>query len=283
MSISGISGLAGPGGPNTLLDGAPDARLQSLADALNSKDQERTAQALQQLKNLTEQQLKSVLDKLDPEILMMLIQAVQQARAGGGFTPPAGGGGGGGGGGMGGGMGGGGGGPPGLGAGTSGGGMRARPSGGPTGTSGPSTLDLSAAGGRGVQLAQALQRDLGLTPAQASGVVGNLMRESGLRSDIEERGGGGGYGLAQWTGPRRANLERFAAERGKPPGDFDTQYQFLLHELRGPESRALATLRQAQTPEEAAFVFDRDFERSGVKAMPERTASARAVFEALLA
>jgi hypothetical protein len=152
---------------------------------------------------------------------------------------------------------------------------------GPAATTGPSTLDPTAAGGRGVQLAQALQRDLGLTPEQASGVVGNLMRESGLQSDIEERGGGGGYGLAQWTGSRRRDLEQFAAQRGKSPGDFDTQYQFLLHELRGSESRALSTLRQARTPEEAAFVFDRDFERSGVKAMGERTANARAVFEQL--
>jgi hypothetical protein len=301
MSI-GIRAPAGTGGLDPLLGlgaGGGDAQLQQLADALNSKDPRRTEQALQQLKNLTPQQLMSVLGKLDPEILQMLIQAVAQGLGvggAGGALPnvgaPAGGGMPGGGGGAPGGGGGAPGGRPTFGGGAPRGGAPAggapgggapagRTPGGPAATTGPSTLDPTAAGGRGVQLAQALQRDLGLTPEQASGVVGNLMRESGLQSDIEERGGGGGYGLAQWTGSRRRDLEQFAAQRGKSPGDFDTQYQFLLHELRGSESRALSTLRQARTPEEAAFVFDRDFERSGVKAMGERTANARAVFEQL--
>ncbi len=262
-----------------------DAQQQQIVNDLNSRDPQRTEQALMQLRNLSADQLMAILAQLDPEIAQMLVQAVQQSlmsdRGGAdSFTPPAGGGGGGGGGRGGGGGGGGrvGGGGGGGGGGRVGGGGNV---GGTGNTTGPSSLDRSAPGGRAVQLAQALQRDLGLTPAQASGVVGNLMRESGLQSDIEERGGGGGYGLAQWTGPRRDALERFAAERGKSPGDFDTQYQFLLHELRGPEGRALASLRTAQTPEQAAHIFDRDFERSGVKAMGERTANARAVFEQL--
>jgi hypothetical protein len=52
----------------------------------------------------------------------------------------------------------------------------------------------------------------------------------------------------------------------------------MVSELMGPESRALASLRKTTTPEEAAVVFDRDYERSGIKALPERKANARRVY-----
>ena len=137
-------------------------------------------------------------------------------------------------------------------------------------------------------IASHLQRDLGLTPAQTAGVLGNFKRETGrdLATDRNEGGamglptGRGGYGLAQWTGSRQQDLIRFA---GSPQAaaSLDTQLQFLSHELRGTERRALESLRQAQSPEEAAVVFDRDFERSGVKALDQRKAFARQAYEML--
>jgi tape measure domain-containing protein len=135
----------------------------------------------------------------------------------------------------------------------------------------------------GAQIAKSLQSALNLTPAQAAGIVGNLIRESGLNPRINEGGavglprGVGGYGLAQWTGSRQTDLVRFA---GGPAaaGNLQTQLRFMVSELLGPESRALASLRRATTPEEAAVVFDRDYERSGIKALPERKANARRVF-----
>ena len=136
------------------------------------------------------------------------------------------------------------------------------------------------------QIAQALQGALDITPAQAAGIVGNLMRESGLDPRINEGGsvgmprGIGGYGLAQWTGPRQTNLVRFAGG-GAQAGDLQTQLRFMVQELMGPESKALESLRRAQSPEEAARVFERDFERSGIKALKERQANARKVFEEL--
>lgn len=135
----------------------------------------------------------------------------------------------------------------------------------------------------GAQIAKALQQALNLTPAQAAGIVGNLMRESGLNPRINEGGavglprGVGGYGLAQWTGSRQTDLVRFAGGAGAA-GNLQTQLRFIIHELLGPESRALASLRRTTTPEEAAVVFDRDYERSGIKALPERRANARRVF-----
>lgn len=135
----------------------------------------------------------------------------------------------------------------------------------------------------GAQIAKALQQALNLTPAQSAGIVGNLMRESGLNPRVNEGGavgmprGIGGYGLAQWTGSRQTDLVSFAGG-GAAAGNLQTQLRFIVHELLGPESRALASLRRTTTPEEAAVVFDRDYERSGIKALSERKANARQVF-----
>jgi uncharacterized protein (TIGR02594 family) len=111
-------------------------------------------------------------------------------------------------------------------------------------------------------LTKRLMNDLGLTKEQAAGFVGNLAHESaGLQVDIEEFAanvhGTKGYGLAQWTDNppgkgRRTNLINFAKERNIPVNDFETQYQFLIHELNGAESKALAKIKSAKTIEEAA-------------------------------
>ena len=48
----------------------------------------------------------------------------------------------------------------------------------------------------------------GLSPVAAAGLVGNMGAESGYQPGIEERGNmaSKGFGLMQWTGPRRAQL-----------------------------------------------------------------------------
>jgi hypothetical protein len=157
---------------------------------------------------------------------------------------------------------------------------------------GGTAADLSAMGVAGAgskeksaaaQIAVALKSALGITDAQAAGIVGNLMRESGLNPQINEGGAVGlprevgGYGLAQWTGSRQSDLIRFAGGRGQA-GNMETQLRFLVSELMGPESKSLTQLKTAQSPEQAAYLFDKFYERSGVKAMGERKANARQVF-----
>jgi TP901 family phage tail tape measure protein len=138
----------------------------------------------------------------------------------------------------------------------------------------------------GAQIAKELQQALGLSEAQASGIVGNLIRESGLNPRINEGGAVGlprnvgGYGLAQWTGTRQTDLIRFAGGASRA-GDLATQLRFMVSELMGPESRAFSRLKQAQTPEQAAEIFDRFYERSRTRAIPERQANARRVFSEL--
>ena len=114
------------------------------------------------------------------------------------------------------------------------------------------------------------------------------MRESGrnLNPRVNEGGqvglprGVGGYGQAQWTGTRQQNLIGFAGSAANA-GDRLTQLRFMVSELMGPEAKALAELRKATTPEEAAVAFDRNYLRSGIKALPERKANARQVFKEL--
>lgn len=101
----------------------------------------------------------------------------------------------------------------------------------------------------------------GYTPAQASGIVGNLVQESGRGLNTRAvHDSGTGLGIAGWRDPapgqgRRTELRRFAASQGADVHDLATQLGFVDHELRGSESKAGAALRAAQDPVSAAKAF----------------------------
>jgi hypothetical protein len=54
-----------------------------------------------------------------------------------------------------------------------------------------------------------------------------------------------------------------------------------LYELAGPEKAAAASLRQAKSPEQAALVFRRDFERAGIPKDEVRMKAARQLLPAI--
>jgi len=83
-------------------------------------------------------------------------------------------------------------------------------------------------------------------------------------------GSRGGYGLNQWTGPRRRQFEAFAASRGAPLDDVNTQLDFTLAELQGPESKAWSALQGARDPIEAARIYSETFLRPGIPRMDKR-------------
>lgn len=119
----------------------------------------------------------------------------------------------------------------------------------------------------------------GLPPHVAQGVVANMIAESRLDTGINEiapivPGSRGGYGLNQWTGPRRRQYEAFAAERGVAPDDLDAQLDFTLWELRNSERRAGQALAQAQSAEEAARIYSEQFLRPGIPHMDRRVSEA---------
>jgi len=109
----------------------------------------------------------------------------------------------------------------------------------------------------------------------AQGVVMNFMDESGLDTGIQEQAptsGRGGFGLAQWTGPRRIALEQFAQSQGKRIDDPDVQYDFFMQENAGPEAAAWKSVLAAPTANDAAVAFVNKWERPNSKYAAQRTA-----------
>jgi hypothetical protein len=97
----------------------------------------------------------------------------------------------------------------------------------------------------------------GYTPAQASGIVGNLIHESGL--DPGAIGDAGtSVGLAQFHNERAVALAQFAKASNRDPRDFQTQLEFIDKELRGGAAVGTANLEAADkalnlTPQERAL------------------------------
>lgn len=96
---------------------------------------------------------------------------------------------------------------------------------------------------------------LGYTPEQAAGIVGNLVQESGVRSDGPSGDKGTAFGMAQWRGERFTRLKRFAASRGRDWKDFTTQLDFIDMELKNHETGAYSRLKSAKTVDEATAAF----------------------------
>lgn len=119
--------------------------------------------------------------------------------------------------------------------------------------------------------------DRGLPEHVAQGFVMNFRDESGLNPGINEieplvPGSRGGFGLAQWTGPRRRQLEAFAAERGAPVDDMDLQMDFLVQELQGTEANAGRTILSTRNRSEAAQAIVNDFLRPAEEHRARRAA-----------
>jgi Phage tail lysozyme len=128
----------------------------------------------------------------------------------------------------------------------------------------------SGAGGQNVQswyefaVRPVDQGGLGLTQAQAAGAVGNLQAESG--ANIPSWGptgdAGSAHGAAQWRLDRLANLQKYAADNGLDYRSTEAQQGFMRQEYLGSERSAYDRLTSAKTPEEAAGVVNKYYERS---------------------
>ena len=87
----------------------------------------------------------------------------------------------------------------------------------------------------------------GLTKAQAAGLVGNLMRESGMNIAATNPNSGA-YGLGQWLGNRKTRLFR---RYGYHP-TFEQQLDYIWDELNTSHKRGLQMLRASKTVNDAA-------------------------------
>ncbi len=130
-----------------------------------------------------------------------------------------------------------------------------------SGTGGVGGVDRPAGTVQGRQeQAVAFFESQGWSRNQAIGIVANLQAESGMDWRIQQHGGGPGFGLAQWEGPRQRD---FAAWAGKDirQSTFAEQLRFIQHELTGTERSAGNALRNAGSAADAASIVCRLYER----------------------
>ena len=84
----------------------------------------------------------------------------------------------------------------------------------------------------------------GFSAAAAAGVMGNWERESGNHPDVNEVGGYGGYGLAQWTNTgsgsaaRKTNLINWCNSNGYDYRSLEGQLNYFLYEFNLPSYSA---------------------------------------------
>lgn len=99
----------------------------------------------------------------------------------------------------------------------------------------------------------------GWTSAQSAGIAANLIKESSINPRAVGDGGRA-YGIAQWHPDRQANFTT-AIGGDIRSSTLEQQLTFVDWELRNTESAAGNRLKQAKSPEEAAGIVSRFYER----------------------
>lgn len=115
-----------------------------------------------------------------------------------------------------------------------------------------------------------LMRDFSLSLDDAAAILGNLGHECGGFTLMQEqkpivKGSRGGYGWAQWTGPRRKAFEAYCARNRLAPDSDRANYGWLFVELSTSEKGAIPALKRAGTLGDKVKAFEQSFERAGVK------------------
>lgn len=101
-------------------------------------------------------------------------------------------------------------------------------------------------------LSNRFQSELGLTPTQAAGLIGNLMQESNLNPNAKNPNSSA-YGIAQWTKPRQ---KTFRETMGKDiqGSSLEEQATFIIKELQSPAfAKALSALKNSSELKDATM------------------------------
>lgn len=97
----------------------------------------------------------------------------------------------------------------------------------------------------------------GMGSQEIAGVLGGLKGEvKNFDPKQKQMGGGPGYGIAQWEGPRKEQL--MSTEN---PDTIEGQTDFLIDEMKTTEKGAKRKFEKGSTPAEVAQSFTRNFER----------------------
>lgn len=106
----------------------------------------------------------------------------------------------------------------------------------------------------------------GYTSEQVAGILGMLHAENAGFAPGQWNPEHTAFGIAQWTGPRLAGLQKFATAHGQSMNDLQTQLDYMEHELETSEYLSGRYFRTAQTREDAAKLGVQYFERPGDQA-----------------
>ncbi len=109
-----------------------------------------------------------------------------------------------------------------------------------------------------------------LSDMSIAAILGNLAHESGGFEKLQEisplvKGSRGGYGWAQWTGPRRRDFEAWASRRKLPVSSFEANFGFLVHELKTSEAASIPAVRKGTDLSSKVIAFEKAYERAGIK------------------
>lgn len=119
----------------------------------------------------------------------------------------------------------------------------------------------------------------GMSDAVIAGFLGNFEHESALGQNKNSGDGGTAHGLAQWRYERVDNFKRVIGKHPKS-ATLAEQVRFVAWEMKNPEKAGMTVAQRdsilaAKTPEEAAELIDKYYERSNGKSRRDRAKAAR--------
>lgn len=147
-------------------------------------------------------------------------------------------------------------------------------------TTGPSAPVIAASGAAG-EVAAAL-RGHSLPAPVVAGFLGNIEHESRFRTSGPSGDGGTAHGLVQWRDERAVNFRRIIGKDVKQASVAE-QVRFIKWEMDNPRAAGMTVSQRdailnARTPQEAAGLIDKHYERSDGRSRAEREASAARFF-----
>lgn len=133
---------------------------------------------------------------------------------------------------------------------------------------------------KSVKIMRQLMQDLPWNKEDSAACLGNLGAETGGFTQLQEirptvPGSRGGFGWAQWTGPRRRQYEAYCKENNLEPKSDEANYGFLLKELKTTYSSTVQAVHKAKTLEDKVKAFEETYEKAGVKNYKSRINYAR--------
>jgi hypothetical protein len=108
------------------------------------------------------------------------------------------------------------------------------------------------------------------TADDANACIGNLAHETAGFTKMQEikplvPGSKGGFGWAQWTGPRRRSFEAYCRRNDLDVYSNKANYAFLFIELTTTEKHTIKRVAAARGLDAKTIAFEKAFERAGIK------------------